>query len=183
MSNVGRIAAQAANTLTTPLNVEDVFSTYLYTGNGTSQTITNGIDLSGEGGLVWSKARSQAYPNAFFDTERGALKYLDSGSTSAEITGTNNLTAFNSNGFTLGADSNWVINKSGTDYCTWTFRKAPKFFDVVTYTGNSTAGRTVSHNLGSVPGMIVIKAISGTAAGNQEWIVYHRSLAIRKLLN
>jgi hypothetical protein len=33
--------------------VEDVFSTYLYTGNGSTQTITNGIDLSGEGGLVW----------------------------------------------------------------------------------------------------------------------------------
>jgi hypothetical protein len=35
--------------------VEDVFSTYLYTGNGSTQTITNGIDLDGEGGMVWIK--------------------------------------------------------------------------------------------------------------------------------
>jgi hypothetical protein len=173
MSNTARIAATAANTLTKPLNVEDVFSTYLYTGTGSTKTITNGIDLSGEGGLVWSKARSQAYPNAFFDTERGALKYLDSGSTSAEITGTNNLTAFNSNGFTLGADSNWAINKSGTDYCTWTFRKAPKFFDVVTYTGDGTSSRAISHSLGSTPGCIIIKRTDASAA----WTIFHRGLS------
>jgi hypothetical protein len=40
------------------LGVEDVFSTWLYTGNGSTQTITNGIDLDGEGGLVWIKNRS-----------------------------------------------------------------------------------------------------------------------------
>jgi hypothetical protein len=39
------------------LAIEDVFSTYLYTGNGSTQTITNGIDLAGEGGLVWIKRR------------------------------------------------------------------------------------------------------------------------------
>ena len=57
MSNVARVAGQAANTLTKPLEVEEVFSTYLYTGNGSTQTITNGIDLAGEGGLVWIKKR------------------------------------------------------------------------------------------------------------------------------
>jgi hypothetical protein len=41
--------------------IEDVFSTYLYTGNGSTQTITNGIDLAGEGGLVWSKARKSQH--------------------------------------------------------------------------------------------------------------------------
>jgi hypothetical protein len=40
--------------------IEDVFSTYLYTGNGSTQTITNGIDLAGEGGMVWIKRRDGA---------------------------------------------------------------------------------------------------------------------------
>ena len=58
------------------LYVEDVFSTYLYTGNGSTQTITNGIDLAGKGGLVWLKVRSQAYNNNLYDTERGIRKNL-----------------------------------------------------------------------------------------------------------
>ena len=37
--------------------VDEVFSTFLYDGTGSAQTITNGIDLSGEGGLVWLKSR------------------------------------------------------------------------------------------------------------------------------
>ena len=49
--------------------VEDVFSTYLYTGNGSSQTIENGIDLAGKGGLVWIKSRNTSVSHALFDTE------------------------------------------------------------------------------------------------------------------
>ena len=51
--------------------IEDVFSTWLYTGNGTTQTITNGIDLAGKGGLVWLKGRSAVSDNNLFDTLRG----------------------------------------------------------------------------------------------------------------
>ena len=86
MSNIAKVAGIAANTLTTPLNVEEVFSTYLYTGNGSTQTITNGVDLSGEGGLVWIKSRSNIDNNQLFDTTRGATKELISNSTAAEAT-------------------------------------------------------------------------------------------------
>ena len=65
----------------------------------------------------------------------------------AEVT-SNSVTAFNSTGLTLEYCS---TNTSGTDYASWTFRKAPKFFDVVTYDWEWAAGRTVSHNLGSSP--------------------------------
>ena len=58
MLNKGALAASVA---AAKFYVEDVFSTWLYTGNGSTQTITNGIDLSGKGGLVWAKARSAAY--------------------------------------------------------------------------------------------------------------------------
>ena len=156
------------------LNIEDVFSTYLYEGNGSTQTITNGIDLSGEGGLVWIKSRSWTYPHNLYDTERGATKRLKSSSTSAESTLSTGLTAFSSTGFTLGGDNDTNGTYSSAEYASWTFRKAPKFFDVVTYTGNGTAGHTISHNLGSVPGCIIIKELNNTS----DWIVYHRGIDV-----
>jgi hypothetical protein len=147
-----------------------VFSTYLYTGNGSTQTITNGIDLAGEGGLVWIKSRSHSYPHNLYDTERGATKRLKSASTVAESTLSTGLTAFSSTGFTLGGDNDTNGTYSDAQYASWTFRKAPKFFDVVTYTGNGVAGRTVSHNLNSVPGCIIVKATNNA----RSWAVYHR---------
>ena len=177
MSNAAKVAGTAANTLTTPLNVEEVFSTYLYDGTSSTQTITNGIDLDGEGGLVWTKARTSGVTsgNSLFDTERGVHKWLIANTTSAELTYTNTVTAFNSNGFTLG--NNNQLNYSGEDYVSWTFRKAPKFFDVVTYTGDGTSGRTVSHNLGSVPGMMIVRSSAA-----KHWIIYHRDVGNTKYL-
>lgn len=155
----------------TPVYIEDVMSTYLYTGNGTSQTITNGIDLSTKGGLVWIKKRSASNNHMFFDTIRGADISLSSNITNGNTTWTDELTSFNTNGFTLGTDSNYDVNNPvGTTFASWTFRKQPKFFDVVTYTGNGISNRTVSHNLGSVPGCIIIKSTSFA----QDWCVWHR---------
>jgi uncharacterized protein YxeA len=149
--------------------IEDVFSTYLYSGTGASQTITNNIDLSGEGGLVWGKMRNDSGNNFLQDTERGTTKSLTTNNTDGDITVSQYITAFNNNGFTLG--TNLTVNGSTYTYCSWTFRKAKKFFDVVTYTGNGSAGLTVSHNLGSVPGCMIVKSTSLT----ENWAVYHRS--------
>jgi len=154
------------------LYVEDVFSTYLYTGTGSNQTITNGIDFSGDGGLVWLKNRdSTGTNNVLINTERGGGKLLYSNSADSELdfTGVYGVT-FNNNGFTL-LDTYTGYNTSGQEAVSWSFRKAAKFFDVVTYTGNGTAGRTVSHSLGSVPGCIIVKS---TGANN--WQVYHNGL-------
>ena len=86
---------------------------------------------------------------------------------------------FNSNGFTLPSDTNGSINGSH-DYVSWTFRDAPKFFDSVTYNSSSgnvtnfgSAGATVDHSLGSVPGLIIVKCID---TASTSWKVYHRSL-------
>lgn len=152
-----------------PLYVEDVFSTYLYTGNSSTQTITNGIDLAGEGGLVWLKERSASDIHNLYDTNRGVTKLLQTQANSAESVVANSLTAFNANGFSLG---DYVrANESSQTYVSWTFRKAPKFFDVVTWTGNGTSPRAISHNLGSTPGMMIFKR-TDTA---QSWWVFHRS--------
>lgn len=150
-----------------PNYIEDVFSTYLYTGTGAAQTITNGIDLSGKGGMVWLKARSQAYQHGLFDTARGASKGLVSNTTDPEATFTS-LTSFNTNGFSLGSDYN-----GGATYASWTFREQPKFFDIVTYSGNSAAGREIAHNLGSTPGCIIVKRLDS----GDNWPVYHRGVS------
>jgi len=156
--------------------IEDVFSTYLYTGNGvgypSGPTITNGIDLAGKGGMVWGKARSSAFSNWVYDTARGVGNALTTNGTDAEYAGgaTAGVNSFNSNGFGFG-DNVYNENSNGVTYVSWTFRKQPKFFDVVTYTGNSVAGRTVAHNLGSVPGSIIVKEASAV----NDWLVYHRN--------
>ena len=173
MSNVARVLGASGNTQSIPPNVEDVFSTFLYDGTGASHVITNNIDLSGEGGLVWIKKRNESSNSnhMLFDTVRGANERLRSDTTDQQYTRTNQLNSFNSNGFTLGGDSPAAPNSSGKEYVSWTFRKAPKFFDIVTYTGNAT-NRTIAHNLGSAPGMILIKDLTGSGA----WAVYHRSV-------
>ena len=156
------------------IDVVDVFSTALYTGNGSSQSITNDIDISGEGGLVTFKKRSGTGPMAWFDTERGVGKFLGSHSTGNEDTspGGKDLTAFSSDGFSLGSSYHSDCNNSGSTYTSWTFRKAPTFFDIVTYTGNGTVGRTVAHSLEAPVGMLIVKKRSGA----ESWAVYHEEL-------
>jgi hypothetical protein len=153
-----------------PQYIEDVFSTYLYTGNKPStQTVTNGIDLSGKGGMVWTKNRASAtFPaNVIFDTARGAGAGLITNSTAAQDTSFTQ--SFSSTGFDLGGDN--LTNQSGITYASWTFRKQPKFFDVVTFVGTG-ANLAVNHNLGSVPGCIIIKNLDAS----RSWQVYHRSV-------
>jgi len=152
--------------------VEDVFSTYLYTGTGSAQSIDNGIPLSDEGGLVWIKSRSNADSHYLFDTVNGPEETLSSDNTNAGA----NYSAYwdfpsaGTTGFNLKAAPG---NYSGWTMASWSFRKAEKFFDVVTYTGDGVAGKTVAHNLGSVPAVMIIKRTS-TAGSN--WRVYHTSL-------
>lgn len=159
------------------LFVEDVFSTYLYTGNSSSQTITNNINLSEKGGMVWIKSRSAANENTIFDTERGAMTYLISNRGDMQNLyggGSQMLTSYTTSGFNLGSDSTvGSVNQNTVTYCSWTFRKAKKFFDVVTYTGTGASTLTLNHSLDSVPGMIIIKKRNA----GLNWMTYHRSLA------
>ena len=159
-----------------PQYIEDVFSTWLYTGNGTSQTITNGIDLAGKGGLVWIKNRSATSDHLVTDTVRGANTRLWPNLTVAQSSSTAVLTAFNANGFNI-ADSS-VVNGTGSNYASWTFREQPKFFDVVTFTAPSSGVITINHNLGSVPGCVILKRTDAS----QMWVVNHRSLDNTKYL-
>jgi hypothetical protein len=159
-----------------PNYIEEVFQTWLYTGNGSARSITNGIDLAGKGGLVWCKPRSNADGHFLFDTARGVNNYICTNQTIAQNgLGSNSslVNSFNSNGFDIGADTFGAVNVNGYTYASWTFREQPKFFDIVTYTGNDVTSRQISHSLGSVPGCIIVKCTSNSAS----WVVYHRSLS------
>jgi len=150
--------------------IEDFFSTWLYTGNGTSQTITNGIRLAGVGGggLVWIKGRSGATDHALYDTVRGVSFGIASNTTAAQVA-ENGVLGFSTTGFTIGNLAK--VNTSAATYASWTFREQPKFFDIVTYTGTG-ANRTIAHNLGSVPGCIIVKRTDTTG----DWQVYQQDI-------
>jgi hypothetical protein len=150
--------------------IEDVFSTYLTSGTGSAQTVVNGIDLSTKGGLIWEKLRGPGtQSNSLTDTVRGLNTQLNTDSTGTGTTSTSCITAFNTNGFSFGT----AYSNSGDTNVFWTFRKQPKFFDVVTWSGDATAGRQIAHSLGSVPGCIIVKNLTNT----RNWNIYHRAAA------
>jgi len=152
--------------------IEDVFSTYLYTGTGANQTITNNINISAYGGLVWIKDRTTGYDHWLQTPSVGVNSAFNSNTTGYTTPVTDTITSFNTNGFSVGADSSYfAVNKSGDSYASWTFRKQAKFFDVVTYTGTGSA-RTIAHNLGSTPGCIMVKRLTT----GYDWQVYHSGL-------
>jgi hypothetical protein len=158
-----------------------------YTGNGSTQTITNAGGFKPD--LVWVKSRSAATDNKLTDSVRGTTKGLISNTTGAETTDTNGLTAFGSSGFTVGTDTNY--NNNTATYVGWQWQagqgssssntsgsitstvsvNASAGFSVVTYTGTGSIA-TIGHGLGVAPAMIIIKARSAA----QSWLVYHRSI-------
>jgi len=163
----------------------DYMDAALYTGNGTTQTIS-GLGFSPD--LVWTKARSAANSHALWDTVRGVEKRLISNATDAEATRAGGLTAFTSDGFTHGDDS--TGNASSTTYVAWTWdagsstvtntdgsltssvRANPSAgFSVVTYTGTGSQA-TIGHGLGAAPGLIIAKRRDSSS----NWDVYHSAL-------
>jgi hypothetical protein len=130
-----------------------------------------------KGGLVWLKNRTNGSEHWLADTVRGPNFKLSTNSTGAS-TADLPLTRFNANGFTTGPNNNTENNASGQNYASWTFAEQPKFFDIVTWSGNTT-NRDISHNLGSVPGMIIVKKTS--SATNSDWWVWHRSISTGNL--
>jgi len=123
---------------------------------------------SGEGGLIWTKERNGAQDHTLFDTERGTNR-INTNNTSAQFGDPDGVRAFNSNGYIVSNGGD--VNNQYDEFVSWTFRKAPKFFDVVTWTGNGNDGRTISHNLGSTPGMIIATRTDSTSYKR----VWHRS--------
>ena len=164
------------------------FDTALWTGTGATQSITS---LNFQPDWLWVKTRSTAANHRSQNSVIGVTKGMNPNQTSAEDTLTDCVTSFNSNGFTLGADSQGYVNTSSRTYVGWSWlasnstttntsgsitstvsANTTSGFSVVSYTGNGTGGATVGHGLGVAPKMIIVKVRSTT--GN--WFVYHASI-------
>ncbi len=152
--------------LLSALRPQDVFATSLYTGTGATQTITNGIQSD----FAWLKSRSVAAGHRLIDAGRGSFA-LESRSTAAEIGTGTGFQGFTQTGFVIGS-ANPSYNTAGNTYTAWSIKRASKFFDIVTYTGDGTSGRVIPHALGIKPGMIIIKRRDALTS----WLVYHASI-------
>lgn len=163
------------------------FDTKLYTGNGSTQTIT-GLNFKPD--FVWTKNRTNANSHQLYDAVRGVQKALFSNGTDIEETNAIYLTAFNSDGFSVGSSAG--LNGSGTNVASWNWLGAnttvsntsgtisstvsantTSGFSIVSYTGNGSSSATVGHGLGVIPAMIIIKNRSAVS----QWLVKHKSLA------
>ena len=164
----------------------DYFNTKLYTGNGSTQSIT-GVGFQPD--WLWIKNRNGTNNHILQDAVRGATKSLESDGTGTETTSSTRVTSFDSDGFSIGSAGtnntnsslyvswNWKAGTTGSGntggsgtYKTYNYSvNTTAGFSIVKYTGNGTAGQTIPHHLGAVPKLIILKPLE--AADN--WRVYH----------
>lgn len=141
------------------------FDAVLYTGSGAEKSIT---DLEFQPDLVWIKNRDQADEHKLIDSVRGVTKKITSNDYAIEATDANGLTAFNSDGFTLGTGAGGY-NDSAEKFVAWCFKKLAEFgFDIVSYSGTGVA-KAVNHSLNAAPELIIIKNLTGA----YNFAVYH----------
>ena len=151
------------------------FQTALFTGNGGTNAITNTGNSDLQPNMIWFKCRSAAEHHVIFDSVRGVTKGIYPNLDSAEDNLSNSLASFNSDGFTMGADtgSGGAFNGNTKTMAAWQWKEsATAGFDIVGYTGNQTSGATLAHSLGVKPDMIITKSRAGASG----WGVYHKSL-------
>ena len=157
-----------ANNLSDPTIADPsaYFQATTYAGNGSTQSITNGGNSDLQPDLVWIKNRSAADSHVLTDAVRGATKIISSDSRDAETTDADTVTAFASDGFSLGDDDK--VNTSSENYVAWQWKEgSTPGFDIVTYEGTGS-GQNISHSLGVKPSVVMIKCRSD---GSTHWIV------------
>jgi hypothetical protein len=166
------------------------FDTKLWTGTGSARSITmDNSSMSPD--FVWIKARSASYNHYLYDTIRGATKELYSNTYGPEQTDADNLTSFDSNGFSLGPDAG--VNQSAKTYVGWVWNAGTSSpasntdgsitstvkanqtagFSIVSWTGTGSLA-TVGHGLNAVPEFMAVK--NRNSSGNTNWCVYHVGL-------
>jgi hypothetical protein len=161
----------------------DYFDTKLYTGNGSTQTISG---VGHQPDMTWVKVRSETGGHRLADAVRGYTKYIFPNGTDAEGTSTTNITSWNSDGFALG---NGSINENTRTYASWNWKangagvtnsdgnidstvsvNQTAGFSIVKWNG-TTNNKTIGHGLGVVPEMVIAK---DTGNSGSNWIVYHK---------
>lgn len=170
------------------------FQTVLWDGNGSSRSITTS-GMSPD--WVWIKERGVAGGHNLYDAIRGATKFLASEDNAAEGTDSSALTAFNSDGFSLGTGFTVKSsNKSGRTYAGWCWDAGSSTvsnsdgsitsqvrastgsgFSIISYSGTGSAA-TVGHGLNAVPEMIIVKNRNNA----NSWSMYHVGLGNTKTI-
>ena len=146
------------------------FQCSLYAGNAGTQTITHGGNSDLQADMVWLKGRNHAESTFVTDSVRGVNAQLYTNGTNAEGTETNVVTGFGSDSIAIGNYSD--TNSSNKIYVSWNWKEsADAGFDIVAYTGSGSA-KTVAHNLGVKPDVIICKSRSGA----EEWRPYFSAL-------
>jgi len=176
-------------------NPELYFQTKLYTGNGGTQSITLDGSENMQPDWVWIKNRGATEWHQVHDSVRGVAKYLFTNETNAEGERSPNdqVTSFDSDGFSLGAGANDSVNTNSGSYVSWNWKAGGSAssnsngsitssvsanttagFSIVSYTGSGTISNTVGHGLGTTPNVIIIK---NRDTGTSGWNVHHSGLS------
>ena len=172
------------------------FRVKAYSGTGSAASVTFDItDTSMQPDMVWIKNRSTTGNHGIWDAIRGATKQIYPNVTYGESTAANSMTAFNSNGFSVGSDGDqngsgndlvawcWKANGTGSSDTNGTINTAATSanttagFSIVSYTGNASSSQTVGHGLGAVPHWIISKNRDNTSTNYNDWIIYHHKNA------
>ena len=152
----------------------EYFNTLLYTGNENARSLTFSGNSDLDVDWIWLKSRSATGNDHVYDTVRGTQKHLRPNLNALEgsNSGTDGVTAFGSNGFTVGGNTG--SNADGVTYVGWGWKKtADAGFDIVTATGNAT-NKTIAHSLSAVPHVMIAKEKSGSV---NDWTVYHHKIS------
>ena len=159
----------------------DYFTPELYVGTGSSRTIST---LNFQPDWVWIKNRDTTDRHSLFDVVRAAPNMLSTNNNDAQSAQASELTAFNTNGFTVNTATS--VNGSSANYVSWNWKangagssntdgsitstvsvNTTSGFSIVKYTGNGLAGATIGHGLGAVPKMTIIKSMTA----GEDWII------------
>ena len=178
----------------TILQGDDYFNAVLWTGNGASGRSITGVGFAPD--WTWIKDRTGTSSHFLLNTISGATKTLFTNNTSAELTESQGLSAFGSDGFTVGNDTgvnesprtyvawNWKANGAGVSNTNGTITSTVSAnttagFSIVTYTGTG-ANATVGHGLGVAPSMVILKRRDAAA---YNWMVWQSALTGLQFLN
>ena len=167
----------------------DHFNTKLYAGNGSTQSIT-GVGFQPD--WVWVKCRNNGKHHSVYDSVRGVTKYISTNLSAAEQTNSGGVTAFNTDGFSVG---NFGDVNASFNFASWNWKagttsglsggtitpssysiNATSGFGIYKYTGNGTSGATIAHGLGKVPTWIMVKRLDASP----EWQIYHQAMGNNK---
>jgi hypothetical protein len=150
------------------------FKPLIYLPDGSSSFSVTGVGFQPD--LVWIKSRNYSEDHQVNDSLRGATKAIQTNIAGVEVTQSNGLTSFDSDGFTVGNLSDY--NYSGDSIISWNWKEGTSNgLDIVSYEGTGST-QTISHNLGVPPAFVIVKTLDN----GRDWYCYHQSLGAGKTI-